>query len=104
MADWASRYQTLRDRLQSLPSVIASGSESEPDIRAHALLDIGEVCDRISPTLVPRLVGEGTTNEQLEEMLAEIGENLREILYHVRDPLYFRYLLADTDAGELSGE
>jgi hypothetical protein len=31
-------------------------------------------------------------DDAVEDALADIGEALREVLYHIRDPQYYRYL------------
>jgi hypothetical protein len=88
------RYVSLSGRLALVPTVakLRSQSEEEHATLAHALLDIERLCRRLREELLPRLSDEEQSSQQMQDTLTEIGEVFREFMYHVRDPLYFRYL------------
>jgi len=45
--------------------------------------------------LLPKLLNEDLSPEELNEVLLDIGEELRHILYHIKDPRFFGYLTDD---------
>lgn len=71
---------------------MSQSQESEAETLAHAVVDIDEVCKVVTNQLVPRLFDSAATDEQIQEALADLGEQFRHFLYHVRDPQYFRFL------------
>jgi hypothetical protein len=71
---------------------LGTGAEMEASTLAHSVLDIQDLCRRISAEVIPTLLDSRESPQQMTTTLAELGELLREVLYHVRDPQYFRYL------------
>ena len=65
----------------------------EANAIAHALRDIKESCSKIFDQLVPQLQSENVTGQEITEVLLEIGEEFRHIIYHIRDPKFFEYLI-----------
>jgi Zn-dependent oligopeptidase len=59
---------------------------------ATSLADIEEASKRYVNDLMPRLVAADVAEEELADLLHAIGEELRHVLYHVRDARYFGYL------------
>jgi hypothetical protein len=49
--------------------------------------------------LLPRLLNDSLEPDELNEVLLDIGEELRHVLYHIRDPKFFGYLI-DGDSTE----
>lgn len=92
----ASRYVALSRRLGVIGSVAekshVEAGESEADTLAHALVDIDETCRQITSALMPRLFDASATDSDVLDTLTDLGERFRELLYHIRDPTYFRYL------------
>ena len=95
-ASWAQHHASLTKLLASVPSVarVAAEYPDEPATLAHALLDVHDLSKKMHQQLLPQVLdaGAGADGHVLDDALADIGEALREILYHIRDPLYYRYL------------
>ena len=66
--------------------------ELESETLAHSLLDINESCNTLVNDLFPKFELTSLTEEEINELLFDIGEELRHILYHIRDPKYYQYL------------
>jgi hypothetical protein len=92
--NWAERHMALAHRLSAIPSVAAlkATSPDEPYVLAHALLDIQKLCTELSVNLLPRIMDSALSADELKDCLTDVGEMLRELLYHARDPQYYRYL------------
>jgi hypothetical protein len=93
--DPVQRYISLSQRLSQISTVENKGrrrGEPESATLAHALLDIEDVCRRVTTAVMPRLTDTSATDSDILDSLAELGELFRHFLYHVRDPYYFRYL------------
>jgi hypothetical protein len=84
----------LARRLAALPRISALGEEEAWGL-AHALLDVAQASRRISEELIPALSREGLPASELEALLHDIGEELRQIAYHVRHSRYYDYLGGD---------
>lgn len=69
------------------------GDEKECDILAHSLLDIEESSQEIVNNLLPKLLSEGISEEEIEDVFLDIGEELRHITYHIESPKFYRYLI-----------
>ena len=63
---------------------------------AHSLLDLEQSFRTFLNEQLPRLRDGRLTAEETREALFEIGEELRHVLYHIRDPQFFAYLYEDT--------
>jgi len=59
---------------------------------AHGLSDIEESCRTITERLLPALVDSSGGPGEVHEILLDIGEELRHVLYHVRDMPFYGYL------------
>lgn len=92
----------LKDRLAAvlakLPSVRQFDLPDEPQAwtMVYSLTDIEESCAVLLDTLLPKLLKQNSP-KQAEETLWEIGEELRHILYHIRDMRYFESLVNRVD-------
>lgn len=96
------RAQALAERFKRMPRVAAAvkrrgeGSvEAEAWQIATALADIEESASRLSKELVPKLLAVPPESDKADDLLNEIGEEYRHILYHIRDTKLFDYLFAD---------
>jgi hypothetical protein len=92
--DPTARSVELHALLASLPEVqrFSTADDDEGATLAHALTDIAESGARIANVLLPQLTS-ASDPAQAVEVLSEIGEEVRHILYHVRDSKFFAYLL-----------
>lgn len=72
-----------------------SSEEREADTLSHSLLDMEESFKVISNSLLPKLLDEKLRSEDVDDILFDIGEELRHISYHINDPKFYQYLRAD---------
>jgi hypothetical protein len=89
----------LVERLSRLPSVSQWDQPGEPQAAtlAHSLMDLERSFRTTLDELLPKLLNEALTPEQLADVLLDIREELRHVLYHIRDPEFFGHVL---DHGE----
>jgi hypothetical protein len=81
----------LARKLADVAAVSKHGDE-EAGTLAHAFGDLEESFLQFLDDLLPRLVNNDLTAEEIESLLLDIGEEFRHILYHVADPQFYDYL------------
>ena len=83
----------LSERLSSIASVNRFDTPDEPQgvTIAHAVADIQRSCHDVLEVIMPQLIAASSVTD-IEDALTDLGEELRHILYHVRDTRYFSYL------------
>jgi hypothetical protein len=79
----------LQERLKSCPMIAKLGPE-EPDTLVHAFLDLEESLRLFVDEQLPKLADPAVQGEQLEDLLLDIREEFRHVLYHIHDPEFFR--------------
>ncbi|MFQ5705687.1 MAG: hypothetical protein ACE5HV_17745 [Acidobacteriota bacterium] len=84
----------LAERLSKCPAVSRLDTEEEREAwtLAHAFSDLEESFRKFLIEHLPRLSDANLEDSEIEGLLLEIGEELRHVLYHIRDPRFFRYL------------
>jgi glucose-6-phosphate-specific signal transduction histidine kinase len=91
--------ERLAQALRRIPRVIAAAERSSRAADAEAwqiataLSDIRESTHRLFSDLVPRLLEASPTDEVADDLLNEIGEEYRHILYHILDTKLFDYIV-----------
>ena len=65
----------------------------EADALANAFRDIEKSSTKVFEQLIPQFKNENLTGGEITEVLLEIGEEFRHILYHIQDPKFFKYLI-----------
>jgi hypothetical protein len=82
----------LTKRLSDCPSVARYGPE-EAETLVHAFSDLEQSMHRFLDVELPQLLDPAVRGQALEDLLWDItmGE-IRHILYHLRDPEFFRIL------------
>jgi hypothetical protein len=95
----ARRAKDLADRLAKVPSVSQFDLADEPQgsTIAHALSDLEDSFSVVLNELLPKLLDETKSPDELDELLLDVGEELRHVLYHIRDTRYFGYLFSKSD-------
>jgi hypothetical protein len=90
----AGEVVRLGEALDSLLPMRKFDHEGEPGgwNVAHGLADIELSCRTIVDERLPALMAAVNDPATCQEVLLEIGEDLRHILYHTRDMRFFRYL------------
>ena len=69
----------------------------EADTLAHAFSDLEESFRVFLDELLPRLKEQDLDEEGLNDLLLDIGEEFRHILYHIQDPSFYQYLYDSDD-------
>jgi hypothetical protein len=95
----------LADRLGHVPEVSRYDRPDDPEgwELAHAFSDLEEHFDCFNNELLPRLVA-AQRNDEIHEVLRDVGEIFRLIAYHfahVRYDHYLRGLYGDTAEGDI---
>lgn len=94
----------LVDQLNRSPKIVElnkrySKPEETPEAwtLAHAFRDIGESSHKIFAIILPKLMHSNPNGQETTDLLLDIGEEFRHILYHIRDPKFFEYLFPVED-------
>ena len=92
--------KALAERLAQCKEVTRfdAGEEREAWTLAHAFGDLEESFRRFLEEQLPRLTNGQLTGPETHDLLLEIGEEFRHILYHIKDPKFYRYLCHEQDA------
>jgi len=59
---------------------------------SHAFSDLEESFHRFLYELLPRLIDSALDENAINDVLLDIGEEFRHILYHIKDPKFYEYL------------
>jgi hypothetical protein len=81
----------LTKRLGERPLITKYGPD-EPETLAHSFSDLEESFHRFLGEQLPKLIDSSTTGDVLDDLLLDIREEVRHILYHLQDPEFFRIL------------
>jgi len=86
--------KALAERLSRCRSVTRFDTAEEPHgwTLAYTLSELEESFRRFLDEQLPKLTHGRTGELDMREMLHEIGEEFRHILYHINAPEFFRYL------------
>lgn len=84
----------LGQLLDLLPEVrrFDEGEHHEASTLAHAFADLEEAFTRFLTEHLPNLTQGTVEVSELPELLLDIGEDLRHILYHLADSRFYGYL------------
>lgn len=90
----SNSLRALAERLARCPGVTRLDEETtrESWTLAHAFSDLDESFRRFSNELLPKLMDAKIDEATIYDILMEIGEEFRHVLYHLRDPRFYRYL------------
>lgn len=90
----AEDVKKLANRLAKCPQVQAldDAKEKEAWTLAHSFSDIEESLVALLEGQLPRLVEQELEPSEVHDLLLEIGEELRHVLYHIKDPKFYKYL------------
>lgn len=88
----AEAVRLLAEKLQQFRCVSKfDDDESEAGRLAHSLSDLERSFNEVLLGLLPALL-RADGEELVYNVLLDIGEELRHILYHINDPKFFGYL------------
>lgn len=90
----ATYLKSLAERLSACPEVtrLDKGEEKEAWTIAHSFADLEGSFRKFLDEQLPKLMNGELPAADTYSLLLEIGEELRHILYHIRDPKFYRYL------------
>ncbi|MDR0829613.1 MAG: hypothetical protein LBN95_05840 [Prevotellaceae bacterium] len=71
--------------------------EKQSNILANSLMDIEESLQTININ-IPKLYSKNINAEEIDDIILDIGEEFRHILYHIKDTKVFEYLFYGNDA------
>ncbi len=88
----------LAARLKSLPELARLDPAGEPQAAtvAYTLSELETSCRAIL-SLIPQFSDTSASEDKLRAALLEVGEELRHVMYHVRDTEFFKYLVEDQE-------
>jgi hypothetical protein len=94
----ASAINSFANKLSKSNKVNSYDTKDEKECGtiAHSFSDIEESFSKFLDVYLPRVVMDNLTPEEIEDILFDIGEEFRHILYHIKDLKYFRHLVFDT--------
>ena len=92
----------MRSRLARIDVVRRFDQEGnlEAETLAQALSELEEPFVRILEKHLPRLLEDQASDEEMVSALYDLGEEFRHVLYHIKDPMYFRHLPNREDLAE----
>jgi len=64
---------------------------------SHSINDIEESIKILLNEFFPKLRNETIQENEINDLLLDIGEEFRHIIYHIKDPKFFRYLIVDNN-------
>ncbi|HUZ96504.1 MAG TPA: hypothetical protein VMU57_16500 [Edaphobacter sp.] len=79
----------LRKRLEGCAMIARLGPE-EASTLVHAFSDLEESLRLFLDEQLPKLADPAMQGEGLENLLLDIREEFRHVLYHLHDPVFFR--------------
>jgi hypothetical protein len=97
-------WEALAKKLSKCPEVTRydTGEEKEAWTLAHAFADLEESFHAFLEVQLPKLVKGNLQPSEMHDLLLDIGEELRHILYHIQDPKFYRYLTPEPS--QVSGQ
>ena len=66
--------------------------ENQADTLANTYIDIEDGLKVIIEEQIPKLYLKDLTKEEVDELILDIGEELRHMLYHIKDTKVYSYL------------
>ena len=91
------KITALSQRLATSSKVRRYDDSSEPQswTLAYTFSELEESFRKFTEVQLPKLFSERLNEEQIDDLLHEIGEEFRHILYHIKDPKFYEYLSDD---------
>ncbi len=98
---FGTKLAKLAKLLEQCREVTRFDSEKEKEAwtLAHDFLDLEESFQAFLQRLLPRLKSSELTPSERYELLLEIGEEFRHILYHIRDSRFYKNLTEQGSVG-----
>lgn len=99
-SNFGKRYKQLGERLSKLSRITKydKGEHKEAWTLAHSFLDLEGSFKKFLDEYLPKLENSRLSDEEVGDLLLDIGEDFRHIIYHLNDPEFFRYLGTKKDS------
>jgi hypothetical protein len=96
--EYIEKLKRLISNLEKCERVMrhSTKEENQADTIANALIDIEISLQKIREA-VSKLYLEKLREEEVDDLILDIGEELRHILYHINDTKVYDYLKSNTD-------
>lgn len=93
--DYSNKLETLVNNLKKSRMVNSYDEEQgreEAGTLAHSLLDMEESFQVFLDKLLPKLISDKMSEEEIDDVLFDIREEMSHIFYHIKDPKFFSYI------------
>jgi hypothetical protein len=99
--NYVDRLRNLAAKLAQCPDVTKFDTVSEKQAwtMAHAFTDLEGSFRTFLDEQLPRLMNEDLTPQEIHDLLVDIGEEFRHILYHMTDSEFYKRLLEPMQQG-----
>jgi hypothetical protein len=96
--EYIKKLKVLNHNLRKCERVTkhSTKEEDQADTLANALIDIDESVQKINEHITKLYLKELSKNE-VDDLILDIGEELRHILYHISDTKVYDYLKIDNE-------
>lgn len=90
---YIEKLRVITRNLEKCERVVkhSTNEENQADTLANTLIDVEEALKKINEQ-IPKLYLHDLTDNEVDDLILEIGEELRHILYHVNDTPVYDYL------------
>ena len=93
----ANNVKILSDKLSKCKYITRFDKKDEPEAWTLALAfnDLEDSFRKILDELFPKLIQKELNDSEIKNLLLEIGEEFRHILYHIKDTEFYNYLFEE---------
>lgn len=92
--EYQEKLSLIAAKLDKLKIIKSFDSIDEPEshVLAYSFLEIEESCKRLCRDFFPKLCSDTLSEEDINNLLFDIGEEFRHIMYHIGDTKFYKYL------------
>lgn len=92
--EYQEKLSLMTKNLDKLKKVRSYDSIEEPEshVMAFSFLEIEESCKKLIRNYFPALYSGTLSEEDINDLLLDIGEEFRHIMYHINDMRFYQYL------------
>jgi hypothetical protein len=95
--EYLEKLKTITHNLEKCERVnrYSTKEENQADTLANVFIDIESGLKKIIQEQIPKLYLNELTEEEVDDLILDIGEDLRHLIYHVNDTKVYNYLKSD---------
>lgn len=96
--EYIEKLKALTSNLEKSERVTkhSTKEENQADTLANAFIDIEDALKKMNEQ-IPRLYLKELTRDEVDDLIFDLGEELRHILYHINDTPVYDYLKTDKE-------